>query len=126
MNRSFLVTAAMLMLPATALSQQQPSQPQPPGAAPAQKQMQAPAQRSEAPAPRGEDRTAPATQGENASESVRSILGRLAQSDLKNQISAAAETVSDGCASDIKTFCPGVQPGQGRMLTCMREHVEQL
>ena len=30
------------------------------------------------------------------------------------------------CASDIKTLCPAVQPGGGRILACLKEHKESV
>ena len=30
------------------------------------------------------------------------------------------------CASDIKTLCPDVQPGGGRILACLKEHKESV
>lgn len=30
------------------------------------------------------------------------------------------------CAADVKTLCPGVQPGQGRIAQCLRKHHDQV
>jgi len=30
------------------------------------------------------------------------------------------------CASDVKTLCPDVQPGGGRILACLKEHKESV
>jgi chemotaxis protein MotB len=34
--------------------------------------------------------------------------------------------VARACAGDVERLCPGVQPGQGRIKACMKEHVTQL
>ena len=42
---------------------------------------------------------------------------------------AAAQQASQlrqACAADYQQFCPGVQPGGGRILQCMRQHADQL
>jgi hypothetical protein len=30
------------------------------------------------------------------------------------------------CANDIQTLCPGVQPGGGRILACLKQHKQQV
>ena len=30
------------------------------------------------------------------------------------------------CATDIQNFCPGVQPGGGRILACLKQHKDQV
>ena len=30
------------------------------------------------------------------------------------------------CRADIERFCPGVQPGGGRVAKCMKQHVQEL
>jgi hypothetical protein len=39
------------------------------------------------------------------------------------------QTVADAraaCATDIQNFCPGVQPGGGRILACLKQHKDQV
>ena len=37
--------------------------------------------------------------------------------------SAAAQQQPRPCAVDIKAFCTDVQPGEGRVATCIKEHI---
>ena len=41
----------------------------------------------------------------------------------------AQQAVADAraaCATDIQNFCPGVQPGGGRILACLKQHKDQV
>jgi len=41
--------------------------------------------------------------------------------------SGNAEAKGSGpCSQDIERFCPGVQPGQGRYRSCLRQHESEL
>lgn len=37
-----------------------------------------------------------------------------------------AQSAQRACRADFAQFCKGTQPGQGRVLACLREHQEQL
>jgi hypothetical protein len=39
---------------------------------------------------------------------------------------AAAQQVGKPCASDIKTLCTGIQPGEGRIKACIKSHLTTL
>jgi len=39
---------------------------------------------------------------------------------------ALAQQAAKPCAGDIKTLCAGVQPGQGRIKTCISGHLSEL
>lgn len=39
---------------------------------------------------------------------------------------AAAQAAARACRADVSRLCKGVQPGQGRVLACLREHREEL
>ncbi len=39
---------------------------------------------------------------------------------------AAAGPVAEACKKDMETLCPGVQPGDGRVAACMKEHRRKL
>jgi hypothetical protein len=39
---------------------------------------------------------------------------------------AAGAQVSDACKADIQKLCPDVQPGEGRIKACVKEHKDQL
>jgi Golgi apparatus protein 1 len=52
--------------------------------------------------------------------------GSLADSDFRNRMADAIETVEDACAADIDFFCGRVTPGEGRLVLCMRAHEDQL
>jgi hypothetical protein len=30
------------------------------------------------------------------------------------------------CKQDVQTLCPGIQPGGGRIVTCLKSHAEQV
>ena len=49
-----------------------------------------------------------------------------AQSNLRERVTAAVEAVQGACASDIRSFCGSVTPGEGRVLLCMQAHEDQL
>lgn len=49
-----------------------------------------------------------------------------AQSDLRDRVAAALETVERGCSGDIEKFCDKVTRGEGRLLLCMQAHEDQL
>lgn len=37
-----------------------------------------------------------------------------------------AQSAQRACRGDFAQFCKGIQPGQGRVLACLREHQDQL
>ncbi len=39
---------------------------------------------------------------------------------------AAGPRPREACKADVATLCPGVQPGDGRVGACMKEHAAQL
>jgi hypothetical protein len=39
---------------------------------------------------------------------------------------AHAQGAAKACASDIKTLCAGVRPGQGRIAGCVKDHMKDL
>jgi hypothetical protein len=39
---------------------------------------------------------------------------------------AAGGPVVEACKKDVETLCPGVQPGDGRIAACMKEHRRKL
>jgi len=39
---------------------------------------------------------------------------------------AVAQQAGKPCAGDIKTLCPGVQPGEGRIKACIKSHLTDL
>jgi Golgi apparatus protein 1 len=49
-----------------------------------------------------------------------------AQSNLRDRLAAAVETVEGACAADISNFCGKVTRGEGRLLSCMQAHDDQL
>ena len=34
--------------------------------------------------------------------------------------------MAKACAEDIKTLCPGVKPGEGRIIQCLKEHRQEV
>jgi hypothetical protein len=39
---------------------------------------------------------------------------------------AVAQQAGKPCASDIKTLCAGIQPGEGRIKACIKSHLKDL
>ena len=54
------------------------------------------------------------------------ISQSFAQSNIRERVAAAVETVEGACASDIQNFCGKVTRGEGRLLTCMQAFDDQL
>ena len=50
------------------------------------------------------------------------VCGALAMSSA----SVLAQNAEQACAGDIKTYCSGVQQGEGRVAQCLRSHKDQL
>jgi hypothetical protein len=42
------------------------------------------------------------------------------------QMRPGAQAVLRACKPDIARFCSQVQPGQGRIKACMKEHIQEL
>ena len=42
------------------------------------------------------------------------------------QMRPGARAVLQACKPDIARFCSQVQPGQGRIKACMKEHIQEL
>ena len=51
---------------------------------------------------------------------------RPPQSEFRDRIAEAMETLENACAADIDAFCGEVTPGKGRLALCMRAHEDQL
>jgi Golgi apparatus protein 1 len=73
---------------------------------------------------RGEDRDTSGIKGEGGGD--EDLLERLSNSQLKDRLSRAVETVEEGCAEDIVNFCGDVTPGQGRVAMCVQAYEDQL
>ena len=56
---------------------------------------------------------------------MRSRLIILAALLLPGSV-AVAQQESKPCAGDIKTLCVGIQPGEGRIKTCIKSHLTDL
>jgi sporulation protein YlmC with PRC-barrel domain len=52
--------------------------------------------------------------------------GSLSESEFRDRMADAIQTVEGACASDISFFCAKVTPGEGRLALCMRAHEDQL
>jgi len=53
-------------------------------------------------------------------------MSRRPQSEFRDRIADAIETVETACTADIDAFCGEVTPGKGRLALCMRAHEDQL
>jgi hypothetical protein len=52
-------------------------------------------------------------------------LSRLCSDKIEMHL-AKMEEAKRICAADIQKFCPGVEPGQGRLLKCMQPQLENI
>jgi sporulation protein YlmC with PRC-barrel domain len=52
--------------------------------------------------------------------------GSLSESEFRDRMAHAIQTVEGACASDVSFFCAKVTPGEGRLALCMRAHEDQL
>ena len=66
------------------------------------------------------------TQEQGGGKELGDILDRLSHSQLKDRLEAAAGRVEDACGDEIAELCGPVEPGGGRILSCVREHEELL
>jgi hypothetical protein len=57
---------------------------------------------------------------------LRDATSRHPQSEFRDRIAEAIETVETACATDIDAFCGEITPGKGRLALCMRAHEDQL
>jgi hypothetical protein len=99
MRKAVLVTAALLLAPSPALSQE---------------------------AQRSEGRDPPTVERDVDSDARGERLVGPAASALRYRMVRAIETVESACAEDIDDFCAKVMPGAGRLSLCMRAHEDQL
>ena len=49
-----------------------------------------------------------------------------AQDSLRDRLASAVQSVQEACAADVNKFCNNVTRGEGRVLTCMQAHDDQL
>jgi Golgi apparatus protein 1 len=114
MNRLVLFTAALLLTPLPALSQQQ--------------QQQTPAPQTQ----RAQSNATPSGSMENRSgapeygQRTEDLLDRIAQSGLRDRLESAIERVEDACGDDIEEYCGDITPGGGRIAACMHAHADAL
>jgi len=110
MNKAIFFTAALLLTPLPAMSQQAQQSPDQPQKSQEQSQNRQPnAMSRESERSGGED-----------------MLDRLARSDLRDRLSAAVQRIEGACSEDIERFCSDVTPGGGRIASCVDAYSDQL
>ena len=57
---------------------------------------------------------------------MASAILLLSASGAMAQMRPGARAVLQACKPDIARFCSQVQPGQGRIKACMKEHIHEL
>jgi len=59
---------------------------------------------------------------------VKTFLCVLALTFGCNMSAAMAQTAAEreACMADFQKYCPGVQPGGGRVMECLSKHLEKL
>ena len=50
----------------------------------------------------------------------------FAQTTQQQPIQGQGQKLLQACGSDIQNFCTGVQPGGGRIVSCLRPHMREL
>ena len=109
MNKAVFFTAALLLMPLPAMSQQ--------------------AQQSQDQSQKSQDQSQNRQPDATNRESERSggdMLDRLARSDLRDRLSAAVQRIEGACSDDIERFCSDVTPGGGRIASCVDAYSDQL
>ena len=99
MNKGVLIAAALALAPLAASSQQVPDT------------------KDREPSYVGKS-------GERAAASERT--DDLSQTDVRDRVAQAIETVEDACSADIDDFCGKVTFGGGRVSLCMQAHEDRL
>jgi len=110
MNKAVFFTAALLLMPLPAMSQQ---------AQQSQDQSQKTQDQSQNRQPNATNRESERSGGED-------MLDRLARSDLRDRLSAAVQRIEGACSDDIERFCSDVTPGGGRIASCVDAYSDQL
>jgi hypothetical protein len=77
-------------------------------------------------APRSRDREPSHVEMATDREPRGNASSRLPQSEFRNRMADAIETLEIACVADIEAFCGKVTPGKGRLALCMRAHENQL
>ena len=59
---------------------------------------------------------------------MRTALGILFVGAVFLEGPAMAQTAAEreACQADFEKYCPGVQPGGGRVIECLAEHLDKL
>jgi len=109
MNKALVFSAALLLMPLPAMSQQ------------AQQPQDQSQERGSTYSER--DRDMDRTNERGAGED---LLERLSKSDLRDRLSSAIERIEGACGDDIERFCGDITPGGGRIASCMQAYSDQL
>jgi sporulation protein YlmC with PRC-barrel domain len=110
MNKAVFFTAALLLMPLPAMSQQA-------------QQSQDQSQKSQ---DQSQNRQPDAMNRESERSGREDMLDRLARSDLRDRLSAAVQRIEGACSDDIERFCSDVTPGGGRIASCVDAYSDQL
>jgi hypothetical protein len=54
------------------------------------------------------------------------VCGAVADDNVPPASPPPAASPQEACAPDIKRFCADIDPGQGRVVRCLRDHESQL
>jgi len=76
--------------------------------------------------PRSGDREPSHVEATDDREVRGDTMMRRPQSEFRDRIADAIETLETACAADVDAFCGTVTPGKGRLALCMRAHEDQL
>jgi len=85
-----------------------------------------PALAEEAPGSQGRDSQTTMQESSDRGEAGGDLLDRLAQSEIKDRLASAIESVEDACGGDIERYCGDITPGEGRVALCMQAYSDRL
>ena len=60
------------------------------------------------------------------SPDIGNLLDRLSHSELRDRLATAVDRVEEACADDFEELCGSAAPGEGRIISCVRDHEDLL
>ena len=57
---------------------------------------------------------------------VLALAGAFAAPAFAQDAPKGNGAVAEACRGDVEKLCPGVQPGEGRVMACLKEHKSEV